>query len=51
MLSRDLLKYIAMLIIVAGLVYYMMKRAGHIEGMEPSNTVKEPSDIKRVMIQ
>lgn len=53
MLSKELLKYIAFLIIAAGLVFYSLKRTGYIEGMEtsePSNSIKETSTIKRNII-
>ncbi len=56
MLFRDIIQYIAMLLIVAGLVIYGLKRVGYIEGMESkdkevsNDIIKESAENKRTII-
>ncbi len=52
---KDSLHIIAILIVVAGLAYYGLKRTGYIEGLEtkesePANVVKTTDEKKRTII-
>lgn len=48
------MQLIAILIVVAGLAYYALKRTGYIEGMETAtdpNIIKETGTKKRTVIE